>query len=118
MCRVLLVLVAIPVGGEDLARRFYGTILGFQEVSKPANLQGRGGVWFDTGNLQLHLGVDRAFRAAERAHVAFEVDGLDGLHDRLVASGYTLVDDEPLAGYRRCYVADPFGNRMELLESE
>jgi hypothetical protein len=26
------------------------------------------------------------------------------------------VDDEPLAGFRRAYVADPFGNRIELLE--
>lgn len=116
--RIHHVQVAIPAGGEEQARRFYGTMLGFQEVSKPANLQGRGGVWFATGNLQLHLGVDHAFRAAKKAHVAFEIDGLDGLRERLVASGYALVDDEPLAGYRRCYVADPFGNRMELLEPE
>ena len=116
--RIHHVQVAIPAGGEERARRFYGTILGCREVPKPANLQGRGGVWFDTGNLQLHLGVDHAFRAAGKAHVAFEVDGLDGLRDRLMAAGYALADDEPLAGYRRCYVADPFGNRMELLEPE
>ena len=36
----------------------------------------------------------------------------------LVASSYAIADDELLAGYRRCYVAGPFGNRMELLESE
>jgi len=95
--------------------RIYRTILGFQEVPKPVNLHGRGGVRFDTGTLQHHLGAERAFRAAGNAHVAFEVDGR---RDRLVASGCALADDEPLAGYRRCCVADRCGNRMGLLEAE
>ncbi len=114
--RIHHVQVAIPAGGEEQARQFYGALLGFTEVPKPANLQQRGGVWFETGNLALHLGIDQAFRPAEKAHVAFEVNGLGDLRDRLAAAGYTLTDDEPLAGYQRCYVADPFGNRMELLE--
>ncbi len=91
-------------------------MLGFEEVPKPVNLQQRGGVWFNTGNLQLHLGVDHAFHPAEKAHVAFEVNGLADLRGRLVAAGYATTDDEPLAGYQRCYVTDPFGNRTELLE--
>ena len=85
-------------------------------MPKPVNLQQRGGVWFNTGNLQLHLGVDHAFHPAEKAHVAFEVNGLADLRGRLVAAGYATTDDEPLAGYQRCYVTDPFGNRTELLE--
>ena len=110
--------VAIPAGGEEPGRRFYGEFLGLTEVDKPANLQKRGGVWFSTGNIQLHLGVDPAFRPAEKAHVAFQVAGLAELRRRLEAAGYATVDDEPLAGYRRFYVDDPFGNRMELLEAE
>ena len=110
--------VAIPAGGEAAGRGFYGALLGFTELPKPANLQGRGGVWFATGNLQLHLGVDAAFRPAEKAHVAFQVRGLAALRARLVAAGYAVADDEPLDGYQRFYVHDPFGNRMELLEPE
>jgi catechol 2,3-dioxygenase-like lactoylglutathione lyase family enzyme len=116
--RIHHVQVAIPAGGEEQARQFYGVSLGFAEVPKPANLQRRGGVWFDTANLQLHLGVDHAFRPAEKAHVAFEVNGLADLRGRLAAAGYATIDDEPLAGYQRCYVTDPFGNRIELLERE
>jgi catechol 2,3-dioxygenase-like lactoylglutathione lyase family enzyme len=112
------VLVAMPTGGEEPARRFYGDLLGFEEVPKPANLQRRGGVWFATGNLQLHLGVEAAFRPAEKAHVAYQVAGLAALRERLAAAGHTPLEDEPLAGYRRCYVSDPFGNRLELLEPE
>jgi catechol 2,3-dioxygenase-like lactoylglutathione lyase family enzyme len=108
--------IAIPAGGEEQARRFYGALLGLQEIEKPANLRKRGGVWFMTGNLQLHLGVDQAFRPAEKAHVAFRVTGLAGTRGRLEAAGYTVTEDEPLPGFDRFYVLDPFGNRMELLE--
>ena len=112
------VMIAIPAGGEEQSRRFYGELLGLQEIPKPANLRGRGGVWFQTGNLELHLGIDPAFRPATKAHVAFRIVGLDQARDRLATAGYAPVDDEPLAGYRRCYVDDPHGNRVELLEPD
>jgi catechol 2,3-dioxygenase-like lactoylglutathione lyase family enzyme len=108
--------IAIPAGGEEQARRFYGAFLGLKEIEKPANLQNRGGVWFRTGNVHLHLGVDPAFRPAERAHVAFRVTGLAATRRRLEAAGYIVAEDEPLPGFDRFYVKDPFGNRLELLE--
>ncbi|CAA9577661.1 MAG: hypothetical protein AVDCRST_MAG19-3557 [uncultured Thermomicrobiales bacterium] len=108
--------VAIPAGGEERARGFYGGLLGFAELPKPANLARRGGVWFGTGNLDLHLGVDPAFRPATKAHIAYRVADLPALRRRLAEAGHTPVDDEPLPGYDRFYVDDPFGNRVELLE--
>lgn len=115
--RIHHVMVAMPANGEEQARRFYGALLGLEEIEKPVNLRGRGGVWFMTGNLQLHLGVDPDFRPAEKAHIAFEVDDLAGVRSRLAAAGYDAAGDEPLLGFDRCYVKDPFGNRVELLES-
>jgi catechol 2,3-dioxygenase-like lactoylglutathione lyase family enzyme len=44
------------------------------------------------------------------------VDELAALVDRLRAAGVPIAADEPLAGYERVYVDDPFGNRIELLE--
>lgn len=38
--------VAIPAGGEDRARAFYGGLLGLKEIPKPAALSARGGVWY------------------------------------------------------------------------
>lgn len=107
---------AMPAGGEDAARRFYGELLGLAEIEKPANLRRRGGVWFAAGPLQLHLGVEAGFRPATKSHVAFAVRGLPALRERLVAAGRPVVGDEPLPGYDRCYTEDPFGNRVELLE--
>ena len=108
--------LAMPVGGEALAREFYSKLLGLNEVKKPKNLLNRGGVWFANGPLKLHLGVDKDFMPATKAHPAFEVRSLSGLRKILEDAKYTILVDEPLKGYDRFYVNDPFGNRIEFLE--
>ena len=108
--------LAMPAGQEDVARKFYVGILGLTEVPKPANLAKRGGVWFEGGTLRAHLGVESDFRPARKAHPAFLVQQLAALTKHLQAAGVTVVNDEPLEGYDRIYVSDPFGNRIELLE--
>ena len=108
--------LAMPAGGEDDARAFYSGLLGLPEVPKPAHLAARGGCWFEDAELKLHLGVDADFRPARKAHPALLVAGLADLLDRLRAAGVRIVDDEPLEGYDRAYVDDPFGNRIELME--
>jgi catechol 2,3-dioxygenase-like lactoylglutathione lyase family enzyme len=35
---------------------------------------------------------------------------------KLKAAGCRVVEDEPLEGYERVYVHDPFGNRIELIQ--
>ena len=108
--------LAIPAGQEALAREFYSGVLGLAEVPKPANLAKRGGAWFEGGTLRVHLGVEADFRPAKKAHPAFIVEGLDAITHRLQRSGVPVVTDEPLEGYNRIYVSDPFGNRIELVE--
>ncbi len=108
--------LAMPRGREAEARAFYAGILGLNEIMKPANLVGRGGVWFALGAQQLHLGVEGEFRPAKKAHPAFLVHDIRGLRARLEQHGYAPYEDEPLTGYDRFYVADPFGNRLELME--
>jgi catechol 2,3-dioxygenase-like lactoylglutathione lyase family enzyme len=108
--------LAMPRGKETEARAFYAGILGLTELQKPPNLAPRGGVWFSIGSQQLHLGVEQDFRPAKKAHPAFLVRDLRGLCARLEQHGFSPYEDEPLVGYERCYVADPFGNRLELLE--
>jgi catechol 2,3-dioxygenase-like lactoylglutathione lyase family enzyme len=85
-------------------------------VQKPSNLKKRGGCWFESGAIKVHLGVEKDFRPARKAHPAFLVEGLEGLVARLAQGGVTARQDEPLPGYDRVYVDDPFGNRIELME--
>jgi catechol 2,3-dioxygenase-like lactoylglutathione lyase family enzyme len=108
--------LAMPAGQESQARAFYSGVLGLTEETKPANLAKRGGVWFRGGALRLHLGVDPDFRPARKAHPALLVEGLGSLAERCRAAGYPPDADEPLEGFNRLYVSDPFGNRIELLE--
>lgn len=108
--------VAAPKNCEEKAREFYGDILGMKEITKPKNLQSRGGVWFQCGNHQLHIGVQEDFQPAKKAHPAFHVKNLSVLRDYLTTKGITVKDDEPLEGANRFYVNDPFGNRLEFLE--
>jgi catechol 2,3-dioxygenase-like lactoylglutathione lyase family enzyme len=110
--------LAMPAGGEALARGFYGEILGLPEKEKPPALAARGGAWFERADLKIHLGVEKDFRPARKAHPALLVKDLPALADRLRAAGCPVIDDEPLPGYRRLYTEDPFGNRIELLEPE
>jgi catechol 2,3-dioxygenase-like lactoylglutathione lyase family enzyme len=108
--------LAMPPGRESEARTFYEGVLGIPEVPKPPNLAKRGGCWFVRDSLKIHLGVEDDFRAARKAHPAFLVEDLPALKALIEAAGYSFNMDEPLAGYDRIYVNDPFGNRIELME--
>ena len=107
--------LAMPSGGEDQARAFYGMLLGMREVPKPAELARRGGCWFECGPVQIHLGLEADFRPARKAHPALRCFDYDGLVDRLKAGGVDVTDDASIPGVRRCHIADPFGNRIELI---
>jgi len=109
--------LAMPAGQEEKARDFYVGILGFIEIPKPPQLAARGGAWFQTRSVQLHLGVEADFRPARKAHPAFLVDDLDSLISRVQEDGYEIdTSQPPLDGYQRAHIFDPFGNRIELME--
>ena len=108
--------LAMPPGGEARAQAFYGGILEIPEIPKPPNLAKRGGCWFERGDLKVHLGVESEFRPARKAHPALLVEDLQALVGRLRSAGHDVRADEPLEGYHRVYVDDPFGNRIELME--
>ena len=109
--------VAAPEGCEPEARAFYGGLLGLEELAKPEPLRGRGGCWFRAGAQELHVGVDRAFAPARKAHPGLVVSGLDELAGRLAAAGVAVEADNALPGTRRFHATDPFGNRLEFREA-
>lgn len=110
--------LAMPAGQEDRARSFYCDSLGLSEVPKPPELAGRGGAWFETGSVKIHLGVEQEFRAARKAHPAFLVSNIDGFAVRLRDTGHDVKLDSNVPGFRRFYASDPFGNRLEFMEAD
>jgi catechol 2,3-dioxygenase-like lactoylglutathione lyase family enzyme len=109
--------LAMPTGQEDQAEVFYSGLLGLDRRPKPEPMASRGGCWFSNGSVVLHLGVEEGFRPARKAHPALVVEDLDALVERLAAAGLEVRPDTDLPGVRRCYVDDPFGNRIELIDA-
>jgi catechol 2,3-dioxygenase-like lactoylglutathione lyase family enzyme len=111
--------LALPPGGETLARQFYNGLLGLPELEKPASLAVRGGCWFDCGGgQQIHVGGETEFRPARKAHPALLVNDLAIFLAELRQRGLPADFDEPVPGAVRATIADPFGNRIELIERQ
>lgn len=110
--------LAVPRGSEDRCRAFWGEVLGLVEVEKPAALVPKGGCWFRSDALEVHLGVEEPFAPARKAHPAFRVAGVRQLAERLEAYGSPVVWDDGYPGFERFHSADPFGNRLEFLEEQ
>ncbi len=107
--------LAMPTGGEGRATEFYEGLLGIPRVAKPAELEVRGGCWFERGDLRIHLGVEEDFRPARKAHPALAVSGIGELCAVLEGAGHPVRRAENVPGVLQWYVDDPFGNRIELL---
>jgi catechol 2,3-dioxygenase-like lactoylglutathione lyase family enzyme len=109
--------IAIPLGGEELARGFYEGLLGLDPVQKPASMAVRGGAWYQAGAVKVHLGVEQNFRANDKAHVAFVVKDVAALAAQAQERGFNVKQDDELPGYVRAFLYDPFGNRIEVLKA-
>ncbi|WP_432010478.1 VOC family protein [Streptomyces cucumeris] len=108
--------LAAPPGSEAALRAYYGEVLGMTEIPKPPVLAARGGVWFQTGPVQLHLGIEQDFRPARKAHPGLRVTGIEEFAARLTERGAPVIWDGDLPGHRRFTSEDPVGNRLEFLE--
>jgi catechol 2,3-dioxygenase-like lactoylglutathione lyase family enzyme len=108
--------LAMPPGGEETARQFYRDLLGMAEIPKPPELAKRGGCWFESGEVQIHLGVEKDFRPAQKAHPALRCRDYAAFIARLSETSVGVAEVDDMAGVRRCHIHDPFGNRIELIE--
>ncbi len=107
--------LGMPAGGEDDARSFYRDLLEIHEKEKPSHLAKRGGVWFESGALKVHLCVEQEFRAAKKAHTCFEVSDLTEIATKLRNAGYDVLENNATKSAERFYTHDPFGNRLEFV---
>jgi catechol 2,3-dioxygenase-like lactoylglutathione lyase family enzyme len=109
--------LAMPKGKEDEAESFYSGVLGLTRLEKPAPLAQRGGCWFSNGPVSIHLGVEEDFLPAKKAHPALLIKDLALLVERCGQGAIEVRADHELEGVNRCYIDDPFGNRIELIDA-
>jgi catechol 2,3-dioxygenase-like lactoylglutathione lyase family enzyme len=107
--------ICIPTGMEDEARKFYTDILNFTEIEKPEALKPNGGLWYQAGDIQLHIGTEDEINNSKR-HPAFEIEELLRVKEYLRSKNTEIKEEIPIPGIRRFSFRDPFGNRIEYLE--
>lgn len=110
--------ITMPRGAEDIARSFYVGQLGLREIPKPEELRirGGGGVWFDAGGLDIHVSIEESrFGPDNYRHFGLESSDVDALRAKLKSAGIVTEDGRP-APWKRFFVRDPFGNRIEVHE--
>jgi putative intracellular protease/amidase/catechol 2,3-dioxygenase-like lactoylglutathione lyase family enzyme len=109
--------LTVPNGAEEEARRFYCRALGLPEIPKPAGLTGRGGLWLQVGDRQVHIGVEAGVNwCATEAHIAYEVSNLEEWKRKVAALGIEVIESIPLPGHDRFEFRDPFGSRVEFIQ--
>ena len=97
--------------------KFYGYLLGMEQVEKPPELAPRGGVWFRGPRSSSTSGSRTGSGPRPRRIRRSWSKAWSTLLTRLDAAGVRVSEDEvQLEGFHRVYVRDPFGNRIELIE--
>lgn len=115
--RINHVQITVPKGAEAAARAFYCDVLGLREVAKPESLAGRGGLWLELGDQQIHVGTEDGFdRLTTKGHIAYEVENVRYWRERLENHGALIGDSVPIPGFERFETRDPFGNRIEFIQ--
>lgn len=107
----------IALGGLPRARDFYMNLLGLEEVRHPS-LDRPGTLCLALGWQRLDLREGTYTGVAPQALLALRVRHAGTLVHRLAAAGYRIQSAPLSDATPRYYVEDPFGNRLELTESE
>jgi len=106
--------IAVPKALEAASLKFYREIFAFPEIVKPAELQARGGAWFQVGAIQMHIGVDPDASPKSKRHICFLTTDLTTAKAFVLAKGVAIEEEGVAEGLSRFFVRDPAGNRIEI----
>jgi catechol 2,3-dioxygenase-like lactoylglutathione lyase family enzyme len=112
--------VTVPRELEDAAKHFYEVVMGLTVLQKPEELRGRGGAWYQLGQVQLHLSIERGSveGGASKRHICYQFSDIAEAESRFREAGVEIIpDDQPMHGWPRFYVRDPGGNMLEIAQS-
>ena len=111
--------VPMPSDGHARARRFYSETLGLTPIEPPSTLDRNSVAWFRIGetDTEVHVFVDEPFRGGSPSqHLCLQVADLTAFRARLAANDVEIEETIPIHNRPRCFIHDPFGNRIEITE--
>jgi len=112
--------VSFAVKDLDASKRFFGDLIGFEELDRPAF--GFRGAWYAIGDRQLHLieqagaGREVEGRISRSDHMALEVKDLDQVRQKLTDAGIEFVSGgNDHLGFSQVFCSDPDGHTIEFV---
>ena len=120
--QVMLQHVSIPrPSGEEntqIARRFYGEVVGLVEKPVPVTIAHLNLIWFKLGEeTELHVFTeDGAFDTSSNRHFCLNVGDVEAMRNALTQAGYKPWDPEGIQGRPRFFCRDPFNNVVEFTQ--
>jgi catechol 2,3-dioxygenase-like lactoylglutathione lyase family enzyme len=111
--------VTVPAALETAAKRFYGVVLGLNEIPKPQGTRQNIGAWYQLGEIQLHLSIeDGVQNEASDRHVCYQVFDIASAKREFRTAGIDIISDpRPVPGQSRFFVRDPGGNLIEITQT-
>ncbi|MEP0711388.1 VOC family protein [Algoriphagus sp.] len=107
------VLIIIPTGTREEAKRFYVEKLALKEI--PGD-HPSGAIWVWMGNIELHIREEDVHQSNSARHAAFVVKDLKAIKLFLQQEAIEISFSSAIEGRDRCFFRDPWGNRFELIE--
>ena len=108
-----------PAGSEAVTRKFYGELLGLEEIPVPTNFQASDLVWFKLGEFaELHVFREDPIDDPSTRHFCLVVEDVRGLKSKLEDAGYEVWEPNAIPGRPRFFCRDPFRNIIEFTSIE
>jgi catechol 2,3-dioxygenase-like lactoylglutathione lyase family enzyme len=107
--------VSVVITEVERSRAFYRDVLGLKEIAKPKTFDFVV-VWFDLGNQHLHLLLKDTPDTISPRHFALRVVDAAAARTWFRSHGVAIQETTPIPGADRFFIADPDGNRIEIIQ--
>jgi catechol 2,3-dioxygenase-like lactoylglutathione lyase family enzyme len=106
---------SVIITDVERSRRFYRDLLGLREINKPRTFDFVV-IWFDLGDQHLHLLLKEKPDPISPRHFALRVADAAEARKFFAAHHVRMQETTPIPGADRFFIADPDGNRIEIIQ--
>jgi catechol 2,3-dioxygenase-like lactoylglutathione lyase family enzyme len=106
---------SVIITNVERSRRFYRDVLGLKEIHKPRTFDFVV-LWFDLGNQHIHLLLKENADTISPRHFALRVTDVAAARRYFEERGVSTTETTPIPGAERFFIADPDGNRIEIIQ--
>ena len=106
---------SVIITNVERSRRFYRDVLGLKEIASPKTFDFIA-LWFDLGNMHVHLLLKDAPDTISPRHFALRVKDIHAARSYFQTNGVKTDETTLIPGADRFFIRDPDGNRIEIIQ--